>query len=171
MRVNAIVVPTIVFALAILVAPGFSHKSQWREVIYHPLPKPVNILNTNFPANHSKRSVPATANIIPYKRPPVRQEIGEAIQDIGELKDFYLFGWSIQFKKIRTEGFVTKYKAIATQKGAEEYFYPVAMEDFPFTGKRLFIYPPTLLLVCADGSEADDDKCDDRSRPESVIKQ
>jgi hypothetical protein len=160
-----------VLALAVLGALGLLHKSQWQEVIYHPLPKPANLLKTSFPTDRSKGSAPQTRSVIPYKRPPTRQDIGEAIKYLGEVKNFYLFGWSIQFKKIRTEGFTTKYEAIATQKGTEEYLYRVAMEDFPFTGKRIFIDPPVLLRICANGMEAGDGECDDHSKPESVIKQ
>lgn len=172
MRINAIAILTVALALAILVALGLPyHKSQWQELIYRPLPKPVNLLKTGFSTDYSKRSISPTRSIIPYKRPPVRQEIGEVIKSLGEMKNFYLSGWAIRFKKIRTERFVTTYEAIATQKGTEEYSYWIEMEDFPFTEKHLFIYPPMLLLVCADGTEANDDTCDDHSKPESVIKQ
>jgi hypothetical protein len=159
-------------ALAILVALGLPHKSQWRESIYHPLPKSTNLLRASFSTDRPKGAVPQTRSIIPRKMPPARQDIGAAIKHIGEVKDFCLSGWSIQFKKIGTGagGSATKYEAIATQKGVEAYSYRATMEeDFPFSGRRLFVDPPMLLLICADGTEPDEGECEDQSKPESVI--
>ncbi|HEY5221263.1 MAG TPA: hypothetical protein VIJ29_03945 [Candidatus Paceibacterota bacterium] len=168
-----VVVAAILVFAALIAALEPSPRNEVPNLIYHPAPPPVELIKTAFRVGRAS----ATHDLTPSPRPPIKLELGSAIykQVIGgEIQDSTLFGWDLSFAEYN-EGHgeieYVNYSVIATQKGAQEYYYSVLIENTRGSVK-VSATPPVVMLICADNSLIPSGyKCDDGSMPKPFVRQ
>jgi hypothetical protein len=162
MKAHVAAVLTLALALVTLTALMPPREGGIRGLVYYP-PRPpvVNFLKTDLPTYRASGDY----REFHFPQPPTSMEIGNAISQQG-LRNFHIMGWDLLFIPYDSGDDTIKYSAIATQRGAREYYYLVSI-----SGAQIRVSRPITIHICADGSEIDPDStCPDGSKSEPLIK-
>jgi hypothetical protein len=169
--VNIKAAVTVVVVVILLVAPVFgpARMDRFHGLVYPPAKRQLSeLLKVDLPRNER----PATSEVVHYVQPPTDNELVRAIaqQDVREgIRAIAVRRWKVRFAFYSSSNEGENYSAIATRKGAPEYYYSIKRRVVP-GGVLVWISPPITICACADGTMAyPESACSDGSQPKAVL--